>query len=439
MNLVYRSLLVVLLSLSVLSVALAADPAAEAFEAGLELAREGRYAQALVRFRQARAAGLDSPKLDYNLAVAHYRLGHYAQAGRLFRKLVDEASSLRQLAYYNLGLVANKRGDEAAAVAWFEKARALNDNLRVKYLAGRALQRLRNTTGAAAPRRPWHGFASLGVMHDSNVTLANDTLTGITGVSDTAAEALLSTSLWLAGNRRHGLRVSLNGYMQKYRQQGSNDFSQLAASLGRYQSLGQWLGRVYLRWEESYFGGASYQRAFSLDGRLQRPLGKQRRLNLRYRLSRLRATSSRFDYLDGWRQQLRLGQRWGGAVSRFKLDYQLELNDRRDRIGSTGNFASFSPTRHALRARLERGLPARWRASLEGRYRYSRYRGQNDLADGSRRRRIDQQYRVSLGLQRRLGRHWEFEARYNYTRNDSAIETYQYRRALVSAGINGFF
>jgi len=379
---------------------------------------------------------MESPKLDYNLAVAHYRLGHYAQAGRLFRKLTADPA-LRQLAYYNLGLVANKLGDPAAAVDWFEKARALNDSPRLKHLAQRALQRLRGAL--ATPRRPWHGFASLGVMYDSNVTLANDTLTGITGVSDTAAEALLSTSVWLGGDRRRGLRASLNGYSQRYRQQGSNDFSQLAASLARYQTLAQWLGRWSLRWEESYFGGAKYQRAFSLDGRLQRSLGKQRRLNLRYRFSRLRATNSRFDYLDGWRQQLRLGQLWSGGASRFGLAYQLELNDRRDRIGSTGSFTSFTPTRHGLRARLERSLPARWRASLEGRYRYSRYRGQNDLADGSNKRRIDHQYQASLGLQRRLARHWEFEARYNYTRNDSAIDTYQYRRSLVSAGINGFF
>ncbi len=423
------------LSLSLPGLPALAGEADIAFTAGVEAARQGRYQQAIEHFIQARGAGLDSPKLDYNLAVAHYRLGHYQQARQLFLKLTEH-QNLRQLAYYNLGLVSNKLGDQRAAREWFDKAATLTDSPRIQALAGQALERLRTPS---RPTRRWQGFASAGYLYDSNVTLANDALTGITGVDDTAAEVMIDTGLWLNGSPRAGWLLSLTGYAQQYRSQSGNDFSQLSASLGRHQRLGPWRTRLHARWEESFFGGTDYQRAISLDSRAQRPAGQRRWLQMRYRFSRLQATNSRFDYLDGWRQQLRLGQLWRGKRQLIKLSYQLELNDRRDRRGLTGSFTSFSPTRHALRARLQQRLSPNWQVSLHGRYRYSRYRGENDLAGGLKQRRTDRQIQTGLSLRRKLGRHWEFETRYTYTRNSSSIDTYTYRRHLVTAGINGFF
>ena len=404
--------------------------------AGIQAAKEGRYQQALNHFLKAQKAGLDTPGLSYNLAVTYYRLSEYQKARELFLTLARKPKS-RQLAYFNLGLVTNRQNNEAEAVKWFRQAYRSKGEPRIQAMAAEALKRL---GVRPQPKSSWNGFARTGLMYDSNVTLANDTLTGITRTSDTAAELIASASGWLTGNRRGGLQLSTGGYLLKYQTQNRNDFSQLNASLGRYDLWGDWQTRVYVRWEESFFGGASYQRAISLDNRAQRPLGKANRLQLRYKLSRLQPTNSRFDYLDGWRHQLRLGNQWRRQGKSLKTYYQLELNDRQDRISPVSDrFTSFSPIRHALRARAGLDLGAHWRASLDGRYRYSRYRGENDLSGGVTKRRIDQQYRTNLSLRRKLSRRWEFDIRYSYTRNDSRITSYRYRRHQVSASINGYF
>ena len=49
-------------------------------EEGNALARAGIYRTALLRYREAAAAGLDSPLLHYNLGVTYYRLGEYDDA-----------------------------------------------------------------------------------------------------------------------------------------------------------------------------------------------------------------------------------------------------------------------------------------------------------------------------------------------------------------------
>ena len=53
----------------------AAQTAAELMAEGNQLARSGIYRTALLRYREAAAAGLESALLHYNLGVVHYELG----------------------------------------------------------------------------------------------------------------------------------------------------------------------------------------------------------------------------------------------------------------------------------------------------------------------------------------------------------------------------
>jgi len=415
--------------------ALAEINSREEQKAGIQAAREGQYQRALTHFLNAKKAGLNTPGLNYNLAVSYYRLGKYSRAKKLFLALAKNPES-RQLAYFNLGLVTNRQKKETEAITWFKRASQTKGGKRIRAMSLEALKRL-GKKPAASPT--WFGFASTNLLYDSNVTLANDVLTGITRQSDTAAQLIVNGSGWLKGSRRNGLRISLGAYVQKYKILGRNDFAQLNTALGQYNKLGTWQTRVYARWEESYFGGTNYQRAFSLDNRGKRSLGNNRWLLLRYKLSRLQATNSRFDYLGGWRQQIRLGSLFRKKTKSFTGYYQLELNDRQDRISPSGRFTSFSPTRHVVRARTGLDLNPRWRINLDGSYRYSAYRGINDLAGGISMRRVDQQYRANLSLSRRLSRRWELNTRYSFTRNDSTINLYGYSRYQITAGVNGTF
>ncbi len=417
-------------------VASQAEPVArEAHRAGVQAARDGQYEKALVYFLDAQKNGLSTSGLSYNLAVTYYRLGQYTKAKKYFLRLAKKEES-RQLAYFNLGLIFNRQNKEADAIRWFRRAHQAQGSDRIKAMSLEALRRFGKKPNVS---KTWFAFASTSAVYDSNVTLANDTLTGITRKSDTATQLIASGGGWLIGNRRNGLRFSLGAYLQKYKTLAKNDFTQLNAVLGQYNRWGRWQTQVNVRLEDSYFGGTSYQQGLSLDNRGKRTLSRNHWLLTRYKLSRLQATNSRFNYLDGWRHQLRLGSQIRKKKKSFTNYYQLELNDRQDRINTAGRFTSFSPTRHLFRTRANLNVNSRWRLGLGGGFRYSAYRGENDLSGGVATARVDRQYRASLNVNRRLSPRWKLSARYGFTRNDSTISVYAYRRYQVTLGINGVF
>ena len=53
---------------------------------GNQLVRSGIYRTALLRYREAAAAGLDTPLLHYNLGVVHYELGDFAESADEFAR-----------------------------------------------------------------------------------------------------------------------------------------------------------------------------------------------------------------------------------------------------------------------------------------------------------------------------------------------------------------
>lgn len=70
----------------------AAEPdAGERFRRGVALYRQERYGLALEEFEQAYALR-PHPALSFNLAQAHYHLGHYALAVRLLRRYISTAT-----------------------------------------------------------------------------------------------------------------------------------------------------------------------------------------------------------------------------------------------------------------------------------------------------------------------------------------------------------
>src|SRR5207253_10419661 len=98
----------------------AADGALAA-ERGIAAFRAGDYAVALQLFLDARAAGLDTPGLRYDLGATYYRLGRYAEAEREVQALVPDPQ-WAPLADYNLGLTAQRAGRPQRAIEYFERA-----------------------------------------------------------------------------------------------------------------------------------------------------------------------------------------------------------------------------------------------------------------------------------------------------------------------------
>ena len=124
--------------------------AEETFQDGNRLFRDDLYWAALLRYRQAAEAGMDTPLLHYNTGVAHYRAGQHIRARTALLKAL-ESPGLEALAQYNLGLNAYAAGDVPDARNWFRRARDQQNSADIRQLAGIALSRLQSRQRAEDP------------------------------------------------------------------------------------------------------------------------------------------------------------------------------------------------------------------------------------------------------------------------------------------------
>ncbi len=122
----------------------------EYFEDGNRLFRDDLYWAALLRYRQARDAGLDTPLLHYNEGVAHYRAHQYERARESLTRALD-SPRLRVAAQYNLGLAAWADGDTDAALQWFRLARDSAGKGKIADYSRVAIARIRRDEPEAAP------------------------------------------------------------------------------------------------------------------------------------------------------------------------------------------------------------------------------------------------------------------------------------------------
>lgn len=112
----------------------AAQTAAELMAEGNQLVRSGVYRTALLRYREAAAAGLDTPLLHYNMGVVQYELGAFVESAAEFARAEADAE-LRALASFNRGLALRAAGDRAAASEAFRAAAAGADDRDLRRLA----------------------------------------------------------------------------------------------------------------------------------------------------------------------------------------------------------------------------------------------------------------------------------------------------------------
>jgi hypothetical protein len=132
-----------------------AQPRAQALlDEGNSLMRAGVYRTALLRYREAAAAGLDSALLHYNLGVAYYRVERYPEAAEEFEQASTD-DRLAALARYNSGLARRAAGDDVAAEGSFRAAADISRNRDLRRLAERAaeLSSIREPSPARDQRR----------------------------------------------------------------------------------------------------------------------------------------------------------------------------------------------------------------------------------------------------------------------------------------------
>ena len=82
------------------------------FDEGVSHFRNDELRKALGAFQRARDAGMDTPKLHFNMALTHYKLRNYDRAETALESLAD-TSGFDAMARYHLGLIAERRGRDA--------------------------------------------------------------------------------------------------------------------------------------------------------------------------------------------------------------------------------------------------------------------------------------------------------------------------------------
>ncbi len=115
-----------------------AATASELFADGNRLFRDDLYWAALLRYTQAAEAGMNTPLLDYNTGVAHYKAKQYKRArGSLLK--ASRFGPLQAVSHYNLGLNAYRMGNNSEAIRWLRSARDQQERKDISRLARRAL------------------------------------------------------------------------------------------------------------------------------------------------------------------------------------------------------------------------------------------------------------------------------------------------------------
>jgi len=404
------------------------------FDTGVRLFSNAEYRAALTHFVAAEKAGMKEPKLYFNMGVSHYKLGQYPLAKKAFLRAATYPS-LRDLSYFNVGLVAQAENDDAQAKQWFQRVYDHTSDAKLKGLAATKLGMHSGSASTAAAKK-WFAGYSLSFGYDDNIE--DPSLNSVSGKGDNFANAMLYASGVLQGSYNEGVRLMATGYLQKYQDVTVYDLSMLQLKLDKSFIIGSWKNVAGVGVEQMTLGSNDYLRTAKLRLSGEKTLSATDALRLRYRYSDITSLDPLYDKLEGSRHEAEI--RWRRKLSdrRFQASYEYEINDRKDYTGAT-TFSSYSPTRHTveLRGRVE-PVP-QWQ--LKGRlaYRNSTYADANILTSGARVTREDEQARAAVGVSRKLGKTLKLNVEYKYTDNSSNISAYTYTRNIYSVGLSGSF
>ena len=432
-----------LITIAILTAAIAAQAQDSGSNPGISAFNEGRYNEALTFFEQQERDGTSTDALEYNIAVSLYRLQRYDEAKARFLNLVGK-SQWRVLVQYNLGLVAQAQGEREEALSYFRAGAQQQENDRVASLAQSKLTELEKPTAvsssptqAKVPAKRFSSVLSLSGGDDSNATsLANDLLDTKSNASDTFIELLLYGQYQLSGTSRDGINVYGLGFDRAFNEFSRLDSRVIGTGFGFAKPLGDYQFETGLRLTRTSLDSEQVADQTQISMGVSR-LWSFGTLNLDLRTSRFDAAVP-YSQIDGDQQQLELG--WQKRFGDFtvKTRYRYEENDREDLLRG-GAFASYSPTRNALRAEMRWQASAKLSTGLAVEYIDSQFEGINRLReiDGSvkQERREGVQHKLNADVAYRFNPNWLLRAQYQLTDQRDNFDIYQYDKHRVFASI----
>lgn len=409
------------------------------FDLGITAFEKGRFQIAINEFEAARRKGLNTDTLWYNLGVAYYRQGQFRQAEVAFSRLLR--GSNRDLARYNLGLVALAADQPEMAEAYFLDVYSHAESTKLKTLASRQLDRLEPSRYFDEPKI-WSASLGLNTGYDSNLALVDDGKPSFEGAA--FLESLLAGAVQVAGEKRDGVRIDGVLYSRQYFSNGEYDTDYTQLGLARSLTLGQGVANFRLNGSQSWLDSHPLEREVELGAsyRLDECTLMASSVSCEVALSAARVDGGPgFEAYDGQRfgTSVELDGYWQGWQVSGR--YRYTLNRRRD-FQTTTEFYSVSPVHHELVVAGWHSLTTAFSVGTRLEYRFSRYRDKHILmaSDGVlSERRLDHRSRGAIMLEYRLSSRWTVSGEWDSQYNESSLARYDYSRQVIQVGVDGRF
>lgn len=409
--------------------------------AGIEHFQNNELESARAAFEGARAAGLSSDSLIYNLGVVYYRLGEFELAANAFSDLLNTGN--KKLAEYNLGLVAKAAGDLDEAAFWFNRAASESAPEKIRALATLQLEERKQKASSELSPIPWMAYVSLAGGYDDNIASVPES--GSSGREGGFAELLAAGSADVYQAKTSTVRLESAAYSRQYPSESDfdTDFLQIGASW--LERMGPGRAGMTLGLSQSWFDSEALERTYRMDLSYQVDQCPVVGTGSRCRVSVSTGVvegGDGFEAYDGQWYQARLKGRKDFTQWRVDAQYRWDMNARDD-MEAGEQFVSLSPQRNLVELAVRYKVSQRWNVGVEGSYRYSRYADPHRLFDSRGvleiDRRVDQRAQGTLLTEYVLSARWSVRGEWMFRDNQSNLARYDYRRQTALVGIEGVF
>jgi hypothetical protein len=267
--------------------------------------------------------------------------------------------------------------------------------------------------------------------YDDNVNFAP---LGITAErSDSFSEIVTSADYLFFGDRKNGWLGEVYFYDINYLKENLFDEYEYGAAIKKYLQLNRdWQTLYTLDMSKINYGGEDYQTIAKIGAKARNSLSKNERLYLHYAYEDINSDNPLFDYLEGWRQKLRVEYRLYHKQDNSRFYYELELNKRNDLSLTSGDF-SYSPTRHTFRGKYTSVLSREWHLTGDLSYRAS------DYPTTANQDRQDDRIKAAMYADYRFSRDFKLRAKVEYVDNRSTEDIFAYQRTIYTLGFSVLF
>ena len=401
-----------------------------AFSEGNAFFKQGDYAAAVKQFEDAETQGMKSAALYYNLASSYFKQGDHKKSAEYFKK-VRQYPELQYLAEYNLGLIALKQNNTAAAKKSFTSVKKNSNDKKLLSLSSQRLKEIKRQKKIKRTTRNWSVFLSAAAGYDDNVNFSPLGIAG--GIADSFSELYASADYLFSGNKKDGWAANVFFYDINYRSDHLFDEYEYGLGIKKYLKINKsWKTQYLLNISKINYADEDYQTISKAGARAKYRLSRNDGIYLRYSYEDIASDNVRFDYLEGWRQKIRTEYRRYDKQDIKRIYYELELNNRRDLSITSGDF-SFSPTRHTVRGKYTSILSSKWHLTGDIAFRIS------DYPATVTQDRYDRRFKASLYAEYRFNKTFKLKLKATHTDNNSTEDAFSYKRNVYSLGLSKLF